>query len=67
MIKTKQEIMNILQQMRLSKSQITVLDRTKPAERKKMLGMFSAQVEKDIGSFQGSDVILLALTVDHKK
>ena len=67
MIKTKQEIMYILQQTSVSKSQITFLDRAKSAERKKLLGTFLTEVEKGIGGFQDSDVILLAITVDHKK
>ena len=67
MIKTKQETIRIVQETNYSKSQMTVLDRTKPADRGRALKAFSAEVEKNIGSFQDSDVILLALTVNHKK
>jgi hypothetical protein len=67
MIKTKQETMRIVQETNYSQSHSAVLDRTKPSERSRVLKTFSAEVEKNIGSFQDSDVILLALTVDHKK
>lgn len=67
MIKTKQETMRIVQETNYSKSHSAVLDRTKPSERSRVLKTFVAEVEKRIGSFQDSDVILLALTIDHRK
>jgi cupin superfamily acireductone dioxygenase involved in methionine salvage len=65
-MRSKEEISNILRKYDFTDIQMVHLDRTKPKGNRATAKTFAAKVDSRLSGFQDSDVILLALTVKHK-
>ena len=63
---SKEQLNAILRKYDFSDIRVTVLDRTKAKTNRADAKMFAAKVDASLAGFQGSDVILVALTVRHK-
>jgi hypothetical protein len=60
-------IQSILQKFNFSDAQVLHLDRTKPKGNRTAAKAFAAKIDKALSAFQDSDMILIALTVKHKR
>jgi hypothetical protein len=63
----KEDLISFLRKYDYNDIQVTVLDRTKQGANRAIAKAFAAKVDKALTGFQDSDVILVALTVRHKK
>lgn len=63
----REDLISFLRKYDYTDVQLTVLDRTKQGANRTVAKTFAAKVDKALRGFQDSDVILVALTVRHKK
>jgi hypothetical protein len=62
----KQQVNNILREYDFIDIQVVHLDRTKPKGNRAAARTFAGKVDSRLSGFQDSDIILVALTVNHK-
>jgi hypothetical protein len=62
-----EQLISILRKYKFTEIELKVLDRTKPKGNRAAAKAFAATVDAALSGFQDSDVILVALTVDHKR
>jgi len=60
-------IQTILQKFKSSDVQVLQLERTQPKGNRAAAKAFAAKIDKALSGFQDSDLVLVALTVNHKR
>jgi hypothetical protein len=63
----KEQLASLARKYDFSEIRLTVLDRTKAKTNRAAAKAFAAQVDQRLSGFQDSDVVLVALTVQHKR
>ena len=63
----KEQLSTIIRNYDFSDIRVTVLDRTKAKTNRADARAFAAKIDSALTGFQDSDVILVALTVKHKR
>ena len=64
---SREDIVSILRKYDYSDIQLVRLDRTKPNGNRAAAKVLAAKIDKALSGFQNADVILVALTVKHKR
>jgi hypothetical protein len=65
-MRSREDIISILRKYDYSDIQLVHLDRTKSRGNRASAKVFAAKIDKALSGFQDADVILVALTVNHK-
>lgn len=62
-----ESLISILRKYNYTDIQLKILDRTKPNGNRAAAKAFAAKIDAALSGFQESDVVLVALTVKHKR
>lgn len=62
-----EQLYSLLRKYKFTDIELKILDRTKPKGNRAAAKAFAAKVDAALSGFQDADVILVALTVNHKR
>jgi hypothetical protein len=62
-----ESLISLLRKYNYTDIQLKVLDRTKPKGNRATAKAFAAKIDTALSGFQDADVILVALTINHKR